>query len=58
MTRPEKRGDRATAEKVKEALAMQRAFGDVAATRFLEQRGISSVLVQRVLSAPPDRRRY
>lgn len=37
---------------------MQRAFGDDAAAKFLELRGGSSLLVQRVLSAPPDRRRY
>jgi hypothetical protein len=53
-----RREDFDTAQKVREAQAMQRAFGDEAARTFLERRHIPHELAQRVLTAPLGQRRY
>jgi hypothetical protein len=52
------RKDRETAAKVNEALVMQRALGDEAARRFLKLQGVNHKLAERVLTAPPEQRRY
>jgi hypothetical protein len=58
MSDQTKRQDQKTAEQVREALAMQRAFGDHAARAFLSLRGVHPELVHRVLTAPREKRRY
>jgi hypothetical protein len=51
------RADSKTAQQIKEALAMQRAFGDHAAMTFMRQRDIPMPVIERVLTAPPAERR-
>lgn len=57
MSYQQPREDQKTAEVVREALAMQRAFGDHAAKTFLELRHAAPELVIRVLTAPIAQRR-
>lgn len=51
------RQDNQTAQQIKEALAMQRAFGNHAAATFLRLRNVSAEVAARVLSAPGRRRK-
>ena len=50
------RPDRETAAKVQEGIAIQRAFGTVAAAKFLRQRRIDVNVAVRVLTRPHWRR--
>lgn len=58
MTDHAPRTDLETAAKVDEAFAMQRAFGDDVARKFLLLRGIDPELAERVITAPPEQRRH
>jgi hypothetical protein len=54
----EKRKDRDTAQQLKEAQAMQRAFGEKAAETFLSMRKVDPELARRVLEQPEQRRQF
>lgn len=58
MSEQTSRQDAGTAQLVKEALAMQRAFGDAAAFTFLQLRNIDAALAHRVLTTPAARRQH
>ena len=51
------RTDRQTEQHIREAIAMQRAFGDHAAQTFLQLRNVSPAVATRVLAAPHGQRR-
>lgn len=51
------RQDKDTAQQIREALAMKRAFGIHAAATFLRFRAVPVTLAARVLAAPPEQRR-
>lgn len=46
------------AQHVREAQAMQRAFGDHAAKKFLETRKVDPAIASRVLEHPEQRRQF
>lgn len=50
------RTDKHTAQQIKEALAMQRAFGNHCAATFLRLRNVPLTLAARVLASPGKRR--
>lgn len=52
------RQDNQTAQQVREALAMQRAFGNHAAATFLRLRNVPAEVAARVLSSPRRRRQH
>lgn len=52
------REDKQTAEQVREAQAMQRAFGDDAAKAFLNMRQVPEEVSRRVLEHVEQRRPY
>lgn len=52
----DRRQDHETAEKISDAVALRRAFGDDAAQRFLKLRGIGDELAQQALIDNYDRR--
>jgi len=54
----QQRADSATAQQVREAQAMQRAFGDDAAKTFLELRKVDPAIARRVLEQPGQRRQF
>ena len=51
------RPDLDTAARVNEGIAMQRAFGTVAAAAFLRERQVALHVAMRVLTSPHGRRR-
>lgn len=52
------RADEQTAAQVREAQAMQRAFGDEAARAFLTMRQVAPEVTRRVLEHPEQRRQF
>jgi len=50
------RADSQTAQQIKEALAMQRAFDTQTAHTFMRLRNIPYEVAARVLTAPPEQR--
>lgn len=52
------RADVETAAKIREAQAMQRAFGEHAAKTFLELRNVDPEVTRRVLEHPEQRRQF
>jgi hypothetical protein len=56
MNEPRQREDRDTHEKVVEAFALKRAFGNHAAKTFLQQVGVQPSIVDQVLMGKYDRR--
>lgn len=54
----EKRTDRDTAQQIREAQAMQRAFDRETATKFLTIRNVDPELARRVLEQPEQRRQF
>jgi hypothetical protein len=57
MTAQHERKDVETEAKIREALNMKHAFGDDAARKFLNLRGIDPDLTDRVLTARPEQLR-
>jgi hypothetical protein len=57
MTQQERRGDRHTAQQVREALPMKRAFGIRTAATLLRFHQVPVEVAARVLAAPPEQRR-
>lgn len=58
MTGEHERKDVETEAKIREALNMKHAFGDDAARRFLNLRGIDPDLADRILNARPEELRF
>lgn len=56
MNQPRQREDRETHEKLVEAFALKRAFGNQAAKNFLEQVGVQPAVADQVLKGKYDRR--
>lgn len=54
----EQRADTETAQQIKEAQMMERAFGREAAQAFLNMRRITPSMVQRILTEPERRRQF
>jgi hypothetical protein len=53
MNEQQKRKDKETEAKVREAISLKYAFGDDAARKFLKLRGVDPDLAERVLAADP-----